>query len=53
MKVADFYDEEVDLAVGSLSSIIEPAMIIVMGSMVGLIAASVMLPIAQLSQNIQ
>lgn len=53
IKVAEFYEEEVDLAIDSVSSIIEPAMIIVMGGMVGLIAASVMLPIAQLSQNIQ
>ncbi len=53
IKVADFYEEEVDLAIESISSIIEPVMIVVMGSMVGLIAASVMTPIAQLSQNIK
>lgn len=53
IKVADFYEEEVDLAIESVSSIIEPVMIVVMGGMVGLIAASVMTPIAQLSQNIQ
>ncbi len=53
VKVADFYDEEVDLAIESVSSIIEPVMIIGMGGMVGMIAASVMLPIAQLSQNIE
>jgi type IV pilus assembly protein PilC len=53
IKVADFYEEEVDLSIESISSIIEPAMIVLMGSMVGLIAASVMTPIAQLSQNIK
>lgn len=53
VKVADFYEEEVDLAIESISSVIEPAMIVIMGSMVGLIAASVMTPIAELSQNIQ
>lgn len=53
VKVADFYEDEVDLAIESISSIIEPAMIVLMGSMVGLIAASVMTPIAELSQNIQ
>lgn len=52
VKVADFYEEEVDVAIDGLSSIIEPVMIVVMGSMVGLIAASVMGPIASLSQNI-
>ena len=53
VKVAEFYDEEVDVAIESLSSIIEPVMIVIMGSMVGLIAASVMVPIASLSQNIK
>ncbi|MDB5160475.1 MAG: Type secretion system protein [Candidatus Saccharibacteria bacterium] len=53
VKVADFYEEEVDLAIESISSIIEPTMIVIMGSMVGLIAASVMTPIAQLSQNVK
>ena len=53
VKVADFFEEEVDAAIGSISSIIEPIMIVTMGTMVGLIAASVMLPIASLSQNIK
>lgn len=53
VKVADFYEEEVDIAIGSINTIIEPVMIVIMGSMVGLIAASVMLPIAGLSQNIK
>jgi type IV pilus assembly protein PilC len=52
VKVADFYDEEVDTTIDSLSSIIEPVMIIVLGSIVGLIAASVMGPIASLSTHI-
>ena len=53
IKVADFYEEEVDLAIDGISAIIEPVMIVIMGGMVGLIAASVMTPIAQLSQNIK
>lgn len=53
IKVADFYEEEVDLAIDGISSIIEPVMIVVMGGMVGLIAASVMMPIAGLSSQIQ
>lgn len=52
VKVADFYEEEVDVAVNGLGTIIEPLMIVVMGGMVGLIAASVMLPIANLAQSI-
>lgn len=53
LKVADFYEEEVDALVDALSSLIEPLMIIVLGAVVGLIAASVMGPIAGLSKNIQ
>jgi type IV pilus assembly protein PilC len=53
IKVAEFYEEEVDTLIGSLSSILEPVMIVVMGSMVGLIAASVMGPISSLSTNIK
>jgi type IV pilus assembly protein PilC len=53
VKVAEFYEEEVDVAIEGLSSIIEPAMIVLMGSMVGLIAASVMSPIAGLAQSIK
>ncbi len=53
VKVADFYEEEVDVAIDGISSIIEPVMILVMGSAVGLIAASVMGPIAGLAQNIK
>lgn len=53
IKVADFYEEEVDTAIDSLSSIIEPVMIVFMGVMVGLIAASVMLPITGLATQIK
>lgn len=53
VKVADFYEEEVDTAIEGISAIIEPVMIVVMGGMVGLIAASVMMPIANLSQQIK
>jgi type IV pilus assembly protein PilC len=53
VKVADFYEEEVDVAIDGISAIIEPVMIVFMGGMVGLIAASVMMPIASLSSSIQ
>jgi type IV pilus assembly protein PilC len=52
IKVADFYEEEVDATLDSLGSIIEPLMIVVMGGMVGLIAASVMGPISNLTNQI-
>jgi len=52
LKVADFYEEEVDAAVEGLSSILEPILIVIMGGMVGLIAASVIGPISSLANNI-
>ena len=51
-KIADFYEEEVAVLIDGLASIIEPVMIIFLGAGVGLIAASVMGPIANLSKNI-
>lgn len=51
IKVADFYEEEVETLIDGLASIIEPIMIVVLGGAVGLIAASVMGPIATLSKN--
>lgn len=52
IKVADFYEEEVTTAIDSLASVIEPVMILFLGAGVGLIAASVMGPIASLSSNV-
>lgn len=45
MKVADFYEDEVEQAVKALTSIMEPIMIIVLGGMVGSILVSMYLPI--------
>ncbi len=52
VRVADFYEEEVETVIDGLSALIEPLMIVVLGSIVGVIAASVMGPIASLSKNI-
>lgn len=52
VKVADFYEEEVQTTIDGISSLIEPLMIVVLGGLVGIIAASVMGPIASLSKNI-
>jgi type IV pilus assembly protein PilC len=48
-KIADFYEEEVDTAVASLSKLMEPVILVVMGSMVGFIVAAIMQPIMSLS----
>jgi type IV pilus assembly protein PilC len=52
VKIADFYEEEVTVLIDGLAAVIEPIMIIFLGAGVGLIAASVMGPIANLSKNI-
>jgi len=52
VKVADFYDEEVDVAVSSINKIIEPVIIVVMALVVGLIAYAILTPIMQLSDVI-
>jgi len=44
-KIADFYEEEVDAAVGDLMTAMEPAMIVVLGLIVGGIVISMYLPI--------
>jgi len=45
MKVADFYEDEVEQAVKALTSVLEPIMILVLGSMVGTILMSKYLPL--------
>jgi type IV pilus assembly protein PilC len=49
-KIADFYEEEVDTAIGALTSIIEPLMMIGVGVMVGLIVISMYLPMFKMLQ---
>jgi type IV pilus assembly protein PilC len=47
-RLASFYDNEVDGALKSLSAMIEPMALIVMGGVVGLIVSAVILPIFRL-----
>jgi len=47
-KIADFYDSEVDTAVDALTSIIEPVMIVVMGTIVGGMLIAMYLPMFKL-----
>jgi type IV pilus assembly protein PilC len=43
-KIADFYEDEVDAAINSLTSIVEPLMMIMVGAMVGVIVIAMYLP---------
>jgi type IV pilus assembly protein PilC len=47
-KIADFYEEEVDVAVGDLMTALEPMMIVVLGVLVGGIVISMYMPIFSL-----
>jgi type IV pilus assembly protein PilC len=51
-KVADFYEDEVDTAIASLTSIIEPLMILGVGGMVGVIVISMYLPMFSMLKSI-
>ncbi len=48
-KVADFYDDEVDVAVSTLTSLIEPIMIVFLGVVVGGLVISLYLPIFKIA----
>jgi len=52
-KVADFYEDEVATAVKALTSIMEPAMIIIVGGIVGVIVVSMYLPLFNVYNNIR
>ena len=47
-KIADFYEDEVDSSIQTLTSIIEPIMMIAVGMMVGVIIISMYLPMFKL-----
>jgi type IV pilus assembly protein PilC len=52
-KVADFYEDEVDASIQSLTSIIEPLMMIAVGFMVGIIVIAMYLPMFKMLTLIQ
>ena len=51
-KIADNFDEQVDVMVGSLMSLLEPVMIIVLGGMVGVIVLAMFLPMVSIITSI-
>jgi type IV pilus assembly protein PilC len=52
-KIADFYETEVDAKIKALTALIEPFMIILVGSIVGFIVISMYLPIFSLYDKIR
>lgn len=53
MKIADNYDEEVDVAVASLVSLLEPLMVVIIGVMVGTIVVAMFLPLVAMIESLQ
>lgn len=52
MKIADFYDQQVDAAVDGLTSLIEPLIILFLGVVIGGIVIAMFLPILTLTQHV-
>lgn len=52
MKVADNYDEEVDVAVKAALSLLEPIMVVVIGGMVGVIVIAMFLPMVAMIESL-
>jgi type IV pilus assembly protein PilC len=52
-KIADFYEEEVDVAVSALTSMIEPAMMVGVGGTVGVVLIAMYLPIFSIAGKIK
>ena len=52
-KIADFYEDQVDAAVKSLTSILEPIMLVVVGGIVGFIVISMYLPLFKVYDQIK
>ena len=52
LKVADNYDEEVDVMVAGLVSLLEPIMVIALGGMVGFIVVALFMPLVSLIDSV-
>ncbi len=52
-KIADFYEDEVDVAVAALTSLIEPVMMVGIGGTVGVVLISMYLPIFSIAGKIK
>jgi len=53
LKIADNYDEEVDVAVAALVSLLEPMMVVMIGLIVGTIVVAMFLPLVKMIESLQ
>ena len=52
-KIADFYDEEVDAAVKAMTSLMEPAIMVILGGLIGGMVVAMYLPIFEMAGSIK
>jgi type IV pilus assembly protein PilC len=52
-KIADFYEEEVDVAIAAMTSLIEPAMMVFLGGVIGGLVIAMYMPIFEMAGNIK
>jgi len=52
-RISDAYEREVESSIAMITSVLEPAMILVMGLAVGFIVISILLPIFEMNQLVK
>jgi type IV pilus assembly protein PilC len=52
-KIADFYEDEVDTSIASLTSIVEPLMMMGVGAIIGIIVIAMYMPMFKLLELVQ
>ena len=52
LKIADNYEDEMDTAVASLVSLLEPVMVVCLGGLVGFIVVALFMPLVELIQSV-
>jgi general secretion pathway protein F len=53
LSVADNYENQVNVRIGALTSLLEPILIVFMGAVIAFVALSILLPILQLNSAIR
>ncbi|MCG5053150.1 MAG: type II secretion system F family protein [Myxococcales bacterium] len=52
-KIADFYEEEVDVAVASMTSLLEPMIMVVLGTVIGGLVLAMYMPVFEMAGNVK
>ncbi len=52
MDIAEMYDNEIEITTKTLSSLLEPAILLIMGAIIGFIVLAILLPIFDINQTL-